>query len=172
MNEKNRHESPSEDTGKPESHPKETRPEFVSLSSRRPARIHLLDDEPCLREAMELILQFYFRDFVVVRSADGDQAWREISRSAPDLLITDYRHPGMQVEEMMHRLYRRPVKFPILVASAQACAIPGLKERLQSFPGFTVEFLEKPFLAADLKAQVLKCFNAVSAGAPEQDPGS
>jgi hypothetical protein len=47
----------------------------------------------------------------------GDEGLRKIARRPPDLLITDYAHPGPRAEEMLHRLLRTRISFPILVAS-------------------------------------------------------
>lgn len=156
MNEKNRHESLTQNAGRSGQRPTPALIQPVSLLRRRRTRIFLLEDEPCLREIVGAVFQLYFRDYILVFSGDGDEAWREISRCAPDLLITDYNHCGMRIEEMLHRLYRRPDKFPILVASS-CIGDRDLRERLLGFPGFTIELLDKPFQVTDLKAKVQKC---------------
>lgn len=85
-----------------------------------------------------------------------------VHATCPDLLITDYGHLGLSLEELLHRLYRSRPKFPILVSSAYVGGCPELQQRLLSFPGFAIEFLNKPFTVADLKAKVLNCFTSAS----------
>ena len=107
------------------------------------------------------MLKFWFKDCRVAECATGDEGLRKIARRPPDLLITDYAHPGPRPEEMLHRLLRTRIRFPVLVASAYVGEFPELQKPLLCFPGFVVEFLHKPFLAKDLKAAVLKCINLV-----------
>jgi len=148
---------------KAEEHPKQPPRQLISLlRGARPARIILLDDEQGVRNAIKVMLQFHFRDYVTVECTTGDEGWSEISRHSPDLLITDYAHPGMRLEVMFPLLRQTPVKFPIVVASAFVSSSSELRERLGSQPGLTITLLNKPFRAEDLKARVITCLNATS----------
>jgi CheY-like chemotaxis protein len=159
-------------------HPKQSQHELISLArGTRPERIIHLDDEPFVRDATKLMLDFYFKDYVTVECSTGDDAWNEISRQNPDLLITDYSHCGMRIEEMLSLLSRQSAKFPILIMSAFLGGCPDAKERLLSQADFSITLLNKPFLAEELKVEVLKCFDSATpnpAGVSEQDrlPGT
>ena len=122
----------------------------------RTARIVLLDDEPGARDTVRTMLPLWFRDYLLIECTTGDEAWREITRHTPDLLITDYGHTGYSFEELLHRFYRSRSKFPILLSSLYVGACPELQQRLLAFPGYTIKLLNKPFPLENLKSQVLK----------------
>lgn len=131
------------------------------LRGARPARILLLDDEPFVTDAMKLMLQFYFKDYTVAECRTGDDGWAAILQQRPDLLITDYGHPGLRLEEMLPRLSRRSASFPIIIASAYVSGLPDLQAQLLSQRGLTIKLLNKPFLAEELRAKVLECLTAI-----------
>ena len=97
-------------------------------------------------------------NYTLISCRNGDEALREIMHQPPDLLITDYHHPGVSLETMLLYLSERPARFPILVVSA--CEKPeDLKRQFTSFT-FTIELLSKPFDWGDFFAAVLKHLNA------------
>lgn len=61
---------------------------------RRPLRIVLLDDVPEVRQSIRTIIQAQFADAEIVECENGDEAWKIVQKSPPDLLITDLTHPG------------------------------------------------------------------------------
>jgi DNA-binding NtrC family response regulator len=91
---------------------------------KRPLRIVILDDEETCRESYRVMLQGWYEGIVVVQCHAGDKAWEELSRTEPDLLITDHAHPGMSCHEMLERLAARKAKFPIFLISAGAFLLP------------------------------------------------
>jgi CheY-like chemotaxis protein len=120
-------------------------PPLVSLATGyRPARILICDDEPIIRELGMLILHWHFKDYVAVECANGNEAYREICRQTPDLLVTDYVHEGIGVEETLFRCYRTSSFFPIIVASGAIGAQP-IRTRLTGFHIFPVLLLDKPY---------------------------
>jgi CheY-like chemotaxis protein len=130
---------------------------LISLARpNRTARIVLLDDDSAVRDIVRTMLPVWFRDYLLIESTTGDEAWREITRHTPDLLITDYGHTGYSFEELLHRFYRSRSKFPILLSSLYVGACPELQQRLLAFPGYTIELLNKPLSSESLKSKVLK----------------
>jgi CheY-like chemotaxis protein len=122
--------------------------EPVSLSRRdahgwaRPAKIIWLDDEEAIHRCGSRLLADYLKDYSLVPCFNGDEALRAIARQPPDLLITDYHHPGARFSEMFLRLEERPERFPVLLVSA--CAGPEHLKRLCSSSTFTIELLGQP----------------------------
>jgi CheY-like chemotaxis protein len=136
--------------------PRQTR-HLISLARpNRTARIVLLDDDPAARDIVRTMLPVWFRDYLLIECTTGDEAWREITRHTPDLLITDYGHTGYSFEELLHRFYRSRSKFPILLSSLYVGACHELQQRLLVFPGYSIALLKKPFPLESLKSQVLK----------------
>src|ERR1035438_9527359 len=96
--------------------------EPISLSRRdahgvRPARIIWLDNEEALIRCASRLLSEYLKDYRLIPCVNGDDALREIDRQPPDLLVTDYHHPGARLTEMLLRLEERPARFPVLLVS-------------------------------------------------------
>lgn len=106
-------------------------------------RIVVVDDEPMILELVETLALANFRNVTVQAFQDGEQAWQELLRADPDLLITDMcRPPGMSGWEMLPLLAQRKVKYPVLVMSGIA------KEkdvRQCTGPNLDVTFWTKPF---------------------------
>lgn len=133
-------------------------PPAISLKrGNRPARIIVSDDEPFVREVLSLTIPWMFTDVEVIRCANGNEAWQQITHRPPDLLITDLRHPGLQVEEMLHRLYRHPKRFPVIVCSA-CLGSRDIRSRLQSFTMFPVLLVDKPWEFEFFRAQLHRAF--------------
>ena len=125
--------------------------DLVSLSRRtdngtRPARIIWLDDERTMIRAGARLLAQHFVDYTLVPCFHGDAALREIEKQPPDLLMTDYHHPGARLAEILQRIGRAPTRFPIMVVSACAANNPGFFQADSSgaCPSFTIEVLVEP----------------------------
>jgi DNA-binding response OmpR family regulator len=109
--------------------------------ARRKLRIVLLDDESHMLLLLEMYLKEWFEDLELLRFQNGDRAWAELSQTAADLFITDWRHPGLDGGELVKKLAEKKSKMPVLLISASDsdCVreISGL--------GVKVAFLQKPF---------------------------
>ena len=127
----------------------------------RPARIIWLDDDENIVEVLSYVFAEHLKDYNLVPCLNGDEALREIDRHPPDLLLTDYLHPGASLEAILHHLSARPARFPILLMSG--CEKPeDLKRQFSSFT-FTIELLSKPFVFWDLIAGIIRHLNSPNA---------
>jgi DNA-binding NarL/FixJ family response regulator len=61
----------------------------------RPARILLVEDNDVFREALELLLGMRADIDVVASVADGSEAVAACEKHRPDVVLMDYRLPGM-----------------------------------------------------------------------------
>ena len=109
--------------------------------------------------SMQIIIDGSFTDFVLSTCLTGDQALRKIEAQAPDLLITDYGHPGPRPDEILRDLSQTGLTFPLIASSAYLGARPDLQQALLGFPAFPVEFVHKPFHVHELKNAILKCLH-------------
>lgn len=109
--------------------------------AKKAPRIVLLEDEPALSRLFEQCLREWFTNIELVKFANGAEAWRELSRTKPDLLILDWVHPGMTGEEILKQLALDRARYPILLTSE------FFEEHLQLFceQGLKLAFLPKPF---------------------------
>ena len=111
------------------------------LPERKTPRIVLLEDEGALSRLFEHCLHEWFEKIELVKFESGDEAWKEMSRQTPDLLILDWAHPGLTGHEILQKLALDQAKFPILLTSE------FFEKHLQLFSdhGLRFGFLPKPF---------------------------
>ena len=67
--------------------------------SARPARVVLVEDNDLFRETLELLLQLRAEVKVVGSAASGNEAIELCARLEPDVVLVDYRMPGMNGAE-------------------------------------------------------------------------
>jgi Response regulator containing a CheY-like receiver domain and an HTH DNA-binding domain len=105
----------------------------------RPPRIVVVDDESGPLEMFALLIRDWFKDVTLLEFSNSSDAWQELSRTDPDLLILDMPLTGV---DMLPLLAERKVKYPIFVTSG----IYGEKEMQQhAGPNLKVSCLFKPF---------------------------
>jgi DNA-binding NarL/FixJ family response regulator len=96
----------------------------------RPVRILLVEDNHVFREALELLLGMRPDVEVVASVADGGDAVEACAQHAPDVVLMDYRLPGMDgVQATLAVRQAHPaVAVVCLTASANAREIEALYE--------------------------------------------
>ncbi len=85
-------------------------------------RVLLAEDQAMVRGALAALLKMEPDIEVVADVPDGESAWREIQRDAPDILLTDIEMPGLTGLELAQRIHRHglPVKVVIVTTFARA----------------------------------------------------
>lgn len=126
----------------------------------RPVRIVLVDHEEALLECLGPMIRDWFKDATLVEFSNSSDAWQELSRADPDLLITGYVMPGLTGEEIVGRLVERKVNYPIVVMSGYGPAEPEQWVKDYAKRGLNVTFLAKSFSAEQLYAELAKHFGA------------
>ena len=118
------------------------------MPTRKIPRIVLLEDERSLCRLIEHCLQDWFAKIQLVVFENGDEAWQELTRNKPDLLIMDWKHPGLTGHEVLKLLALDQTTFPVLLTSE------FFEEHLQLFSdqGLTLRYLPKPFHIRELWA--------------------
>jgi CheY-like chemotaxis protein len=92
-----------------------------------------------MSEIVRFLILGWFLDADVTVFENGDDAWAELERRAPDLLITDSLHPGMKRDELLRRLAEQNVQYPILLLSGDLGGQANLPPKLN------LACLSKPF---------------------------
>lgn len=84
--------------------------------------ILLAEDQAMVRGALSALLGMEPDIEVLGACPDGEAAWREVQRLAPDLLVTDIEMPGLTGLELAQRIQRHelPVKVVIVTTFARA----------------------------------------------------
>jgi DNA-binding response OmpR family regulator len=121
-----------------------------ALATRKIPRIVFLEDERSLCRLIEHCLQDWFEKIELVEFGSGDEAWQELTRNKPDLLIMDWKHPGLTGHEVLKLLALDQATFPVLLTSE------FFEEHLQLFSdqGLTLRYLPKPFHIREFWAAV------------------
>ena len=90
-------------------------------------RILLAEDQAMVRGALSALLGLEPDIEVLGAWADGEEAWRELQRLKPDLLVTDIEMPGLTGLELAQRIRRH--ELPVKVVIVTTFARPGYLRR-------------------------------------------
>lgn len=113
------------------------------------ARLLLVDDEPSIVDAGTLMLEA--EGYVVASASDSKRAMRLLAKGfVPDLLICDYRLPGMNGIELVGRVRSYLThSLPVLIMTGDTTLSEAqVKDLAHS------EWLRKPFEPEELLARV------------------
>jgi len=112
--------------------------------------IVIVDDNPNNLQVLSSILQ---QEGYKVRPAlSGELALRAIAASPPDLVLLDVRMPGMDGYQTCQRLKAQPetADIPVIFISA----LNEAEDKLTAFDVGAVDYVSKPFQAAEVLARV------------------
>src|ERR1035437_5570204 len=109
-----------------------------------PLRILSVNDEEAPLKVVEIVITRYFKGVTVQSFQDAEEAWHELSRADPDLLISDDLMGKLNGDEIIGRLADRMVTYPIIVINAYG---PERDQWVSDFAkqGVDVTMLRAPF---------------------------
>lgn len=87
---------------------------------RRPVRILLVEDNQVFRDALELLLGMRADIEVVASVADGSEALPAAAKHRPDVVLMDYRLPGMDGVQATTALKEALPALGVVVLTASA----------------------------------------------------
>lgn len=90
------------------------RPKQTKSSSR--PRILVIEDDAYAREALTLLLDYYGYD--VTAASNGNDGLALVTDVAPDLVVTDWRMPGLSGLALCRALRQRRDTMPIVVVTS------------------------------------------------------
>ena len=111
-------------------------------------RILIVEDEDKLRRILEL--QLIDSGFDVVKAASAEEALPLIDRT--DLVLTDFKLPGMSGLEMLQLIKRQNTQIPVIVMTA----FGTIENAVEAMKAGASDFLLKPFDLEHLTAVVNK----------------
>jgi DNA-binding NtrC family response regulator len=111
-------------------------------------RILIVEDEDKLRRILEL--QLVDSGFDVVKAASAEEALPLIDRA--DLILTDFKLPGMSGLEMLQLVRKQNTQVPVIVMTA----FGTIENAVEAMKAGASDFLLKPFDLAHLTAVVNK----------------
>lgn len=111
------------------------------------ARVLVVDDEPAIREMLEMGLKH--RGFDVKTSGDATEALAVVSQFAPHAAIVDVMLPGENGFQLSRRLRQDPDLYILLLTARDA-----VSDRVQGLEGGADDYLVKPFDFDELVARL------------------
>ncbi|MBA5779133.1 response regulator transcription factor [Stappia sp. F7233] len=116
--------------------------------------IHIVDDDPSVRDALTVI--FDIEGFDVEAFETGDSFMVRLDEGEPDCVVLDVHMPGKSGIEILRLLNGREFTKPVFVISGQGdipMAVEAIKQGAH-------DFLEKPF---DAETVVMRVRDAIAA---------
>src|ERR1700719_2677405 len=115
-------------------------------------QVLIVDDNPMIRDLMCRGMESHCE---VISSSDGADALLKSIDNPPDLIISDFRMPGLDGRQLYEKLRSRDTtrNIPFVFVASRG----DIEEKLRPAVGGGVEdFIPKPFFVADLVRQVKK----------------
>src|SRR5947209_3392132 len=111
-------------------------------------RVLIVEDEDKLRRILEL--QLLDSGFDVEKASTAEEALPFLDRS--DLILTDFKLPGMNGLEMLHLIRRHDSHVPVIVMTAYGT----VENAVEAMKAGAADFLLKPFSLDHLTTVVNK----------------
>ena len=102
-------------------------------------RVLVVDDEPILRNSLELALKT--SGYEVLTARTGEEGLEFFQKEAPDLIILDHWLPGINGDEVLRQIKEKDSDTPVIVMTAQGSI--EMAVHLMKMGAF--DFLVKPF---------------------------
>jgi CheY-like chemotaxis protein len=117
----------------------------MSAAAGKSIKLLLADDNPLIRE---LVLKALEPVCEVVLAADGADALLKVIDEPPDVILCDYKMPGLDGRQLFEKLRGRQSTrhIPFLFMASRA----DIEERLRPLVDGVEDFVTKPFLVKDL----------------------
>src|SRR5215471_16751345 len=113
-------------------------------------RILVVDDEPCVCDAVKLMLDFDGHE--VETAGDANTALALYKKGKFDIVITDWKMHGMNGDELANAIKEIDPKQPVVMITAHAEILQASKTPLKSVDAV----VPKPFLLEDLRKAIAK----------------
>lgn len=117
----------------------------MSAAHGKSVKLLLADDNPLVRN---LVLKSLEPICDVVTANDGADALLKVIDDPPDLILCDYKMPGLDGRQLFEKLRSREAtrKIPFLFMASRA----DIEEKLRPMIDGVEDFIGKPFLVKDL----------------------
>jgi two-component system response regulator AtoC len=113
-------------------------------------RILIVDDDPGLRESLELVLAA--EGYEVVGAQNADEALGQLAHGLVDVVLCDLRMPGMNGMELLPELVRRLPSATVIMMSAYGSADLAIEAMKRG----AYDYLAKPFAPSEILLTIRK----------------
>ena len=117
----------------------------MTAAGHKSVRLLLADDNPLVRD---LVLKCLEPICDVVTASDGTDALLKVIDDPPDVILCDYKMPGLDGRQLFEKLRGREATrhIPFLFMASRA----DIEERLRPMIDGVEDFIGKPFMVKDL----------------------
>jgi two-component system OmpR family response regulator len=139
--------------------------DLMTESDRIP-QVLVVDDEPNIRELVQVALKFH--GCSVATAASGREALRQAEASQPDLIVLDVMMPDMDGFEVCRRLRAAGNEVPVIFLTARDTSS-------DTVTGLAIggdDYVTKPFSVEALVARVRAVLRRASRSGADSGPGS
>jgi DNA-binding NtrC family response regulator len=113
-------------------------------------KILVIDDEPILRESLEVALKT--SGYEVLTARTGEEGLEFLRTENPDLILLDHWLPGINGDEVLRRIRVEDPEIPVIVMTAQG----SIEMAVNSMKMGAFDFLVKPFELDHVEALIIK----------------
>jgi two-component system NtrC family response regulator len=111
-------------------------------------KILIIDDEPTLRDSLEIALSS--SGYEVQTARTGEEGWELFQRENPDLVLLDHWLPGMNGDQVLKMMKENNPEVPVIIMTAQG----SVELAVQAMKMGAFDFLVKPFELDQIEALV------------------
>jgi CheY-like chemotaxis protein len=117
----------------------------MSAAATKTVKLLLAEDNPMVRDLVTRGLEAFCE---VIVAADGADALLKVVDDPPDVVLCDYKMPGLNGRQLFEKLRGREATrhIPFLFMASRA----DIEERLRPLVDGAEDFIAKPFLVKDL----------------------
>ncbi len=102
-------------------------------------KILVIDDEPILRDSLEIALKTAGYEVMVART--GEEGLEQFKNDKPDLVLLDHWLPGINGDEVLRKIKEEYPDIPVIIMTAQG----SIEMAVNSMKIGAFDFLVKPF---------------------------
>src|SRR5262245_10301735 len=113
-------------------------------------RILVVDDEPFVCDAVKMMLEF--DGHTVETAGNGKEALSAFKKAKYDLVITDWKMPGMTGDELANEIKAQAPQQPVVMITAHAELLQTMKVSMKAIDAV----VPKPFMLEDLRKAIAK----------------
>jgi two-component system response regulator AtoC len=102
-------------------------------------KILVIDDEPIMRDSLEVALKTSGYDVITART--GEEGLERFQKEDPDIVLLDHWLPGINGDEVLRRIKEGDPEVPVIIMTAQG----SIEMAVSSMKMGAFDFLVKPF---------------------------
>ncbi len=113
-------------------------------------KILIIDDEPILRDSLEMALGT--SGYEVLTASTGEEGLEKFQKESPDLILLDHWLPGINGDEVLRKIKETSPETPVIIMTAQG----SIEMAVNSMKMGAFDFLVKPFDLEQLEDLIRK----------------